>query len=194
MSHLPLLPAAPDTPPLSDLLAELREIMGPQYEFSNLYRLMGHSPELLRAWIAFAWPLRLKATTDRSLRELLILRGAQICNAKFEWAHHVPMAFAAGVSAEQIHALPEWRTASCFDARTRAALRVAEEVSQGPGASGDAIAGLRAAGFNEAQVIELTLTASFYVCVARFLTSMGIPLEPEYEKYLDSGECRLPRR
>ena len=191
MSHLPLLPTTPQDPPLSDILAELRTIAGPDFEFPNLYRVMGHSPDLLRAWIAFAWPLRLKATTERSLRELLILRGAQVCNAVFEWAHHVPMALKAGVSEQQIRALHEWQSASCFDARQRAALRVAEEVSAGPAASGEAIAELHSVGFNEAEVVELVLTASFYVCVARFLGSMDIRLEPEYEQYAHAGTCRL---
>ena len=39
------------------------------------------------------------------------------------------------------------------------------------------IAALRQQGFAEAAVTELTLTASFYVCVSRFLHSMDIPLE-----------------
>jgi alkylhydroperoxidase family enzyme len=153
---------------------------------------VGHAPEMLRAWVSFAWPLRLKASTSRSLRELLILRGAQVCNARFEWAHHVPMAFSAGVSRAQIDALEHWREADCFDARQRAALRVADEISIGPAASAEAIAELRACGFTDAEVVELTLTASFYVCVARFLGSMDMPLEPDYEKYLADGQCRLP--
>ncbi|MCX7214588.1 MAG: carboxymuconolactone decarboxylase family protein [Burkholderiales bacterium] len=192
MSHLPLLPAVPMQPPLSDILADLRTKAGADFEFPNLYRVMGHAPEMLRAWVAFAWPLRLAATTPRSLRELLILRGAQVCNAKFEWAHHVPMAFSAGVSRTQIDALEHWRDADCFDAQQRAALRVAEEISIGPAASPEAIAELRACGFTDGEVVELTLTASFYVCVARFLGSMDMPLEPDYEKYCDNGLCRLP--
>lgn len=192
MSRLPMLPATPQTPPLSDILSDLRALAGPGFEFPGLYRVIGHSPKLLRAWIDFAWPLRLQATTERTLREMLILRGAQVCNARFEWGHHVPMALDAGVTPAEIAALHRWRDTDTFDARQKAALRVAEEVSEGPGASAEAIEGLRSAGFSDEQVVELVLTASFYVCVARFLASMDIPLEPEYEKYLDSGECRIP--
>lgn len=191
MSRLPLLPAQPQSPPLSSILADLKHLAGPDFEFPNLYRVMGHAPQMLRAWVDFAWPLRLQATTGRNLRELLILRGAQVADARFEWAHHVPMALAAGVSREQIASLPTWQQASCFNARERAALRVAEEVTLGPGASEQGIRGLTDAGFPEAEIVELVLTASFYVCVARFLSSMDMPIEPEYLKYLDDGECRL---
>lgn len=38
MSHLPLLPAVPMQPPLSDILADLRTKAGADFEFPNLYR------------------------------------------------------------------------------------------------------------------------------------------------------------
>jgi NAD(P)-dependent dehydrogenase (short-subunit alcohol dehydrogenase family)/alkylhydroperoxidase family enzyme len=82
----------------------------------DLYRLIGHSPALLRAWIDFAWPLRLNAKTSRATRELLILRGAQIGGVDYEWAHHVPMALDAGVPQAKIDALADWPNASVFDA------------------------------------------------------------------------------
>ena len=36
---------------------------------------------------------------------------------------------------------------------------------------------------DDAAVVELVLTASFYVCVSRFLQSMDVELEPGYEAY-----------
>ena len=48
------------------------------------------------------------------------------------------------------------------------------------------------AGFTDEERVELVLTASFYVCVARVLASMAVDLEPGYERYLDAGACRLP--
>jgi len=65
-------------------------------------------------------------------------------------------------------------------------LRLAEEVTRGPGASAEAMAELQAH-FDASAVVELTLTASFYVCVGRFLSSMRLELEPEYQ------HLRLPR-
>jgi alkylhydroperoxidase family enzyme len=192
MTRLPFVNTEQPSPELGAVIDGLRQVAGADFKVPNLYRIIGHSPQMLKGWIDFAWPLRLNATTERSLRELLILRGAQICEARYEWAHHVPMAFDAGVSREQVAALHRWREVGCFDARQRAALQVAEEVSQGPGASAEAIDALKLAGFSEAQVVELVLTASFYVCVARFLASMAMPLEAGYERYLDGGQCRLP--
>lgn len=126
----------------------------------------------------------LHAQTPRQLRELLILRGALVSRTAYEWAHHLPMAAEAGVNPQQIEALPRWRDADCFDARERAVLRLADEVTAGPGASDDVLAELKHSGFNDADVVELVLTACFYVCVSRFLNSMGIVPEAGYDPHL----------
>jgi len=118
---------------------------------------------------------------SRGIRELLILRGAQVCGSRYEWAHHVPMALAAGVPQAQVDALnDEWRNSALFSAPEKAVLRLADEVTRGPGASAECIAALGQQGFSDTEITELTLTASFYVCVSRFLHSMDVPLEDEY--------------
>jgi alkylhydroperoxidase family enzyme len=146
-------------------------------EVPNLYRVLGQSPSMLRAWLDFAWPLRLEARTRRGLRELLILRGAQAQGIQYEWVHHLPMARAAGVSVAQLDALAEWRTrGDLFGDEERAVLRLAEEVAAGP-ASASCIDELKRLFAND-EVVELVLTASFYVCVGRVLGSLAVDLEP----------------
>lgn len=174
MSRLKMLP---DKPADADVAAMFEEVRARGIQVPNLYKVIGHAPKMLRAWLDFAWPLRLNARTTRAIRELLILRGAQISGANYEWVHHVEMAHAAGVSQAQIDALATWQQSTLFSAQERAVLRLAEEVTRGPGAGADTIAELGRAGFDEAEIVELTLTSSFYVCVARFLLSMDIPLE-----------------
>lgn len=192
MSRLPMVAARPEDPRLAAVMSELRARRGAEFGLPSLYRILAIAPSMFRAWVDFAWPLRLEATTPRALRELMILRGAQVCNARYEWAHHVPMALESGVDSRRIAALHRWRQTDAFDLRERAVLRVAEEVSEGPGASAEAIEALKVAGLPDEEIVEIVLTASFYVCVARFLASMDVPLEEGYEKYLENGECRLP--
>jgi uncharacterized peroxidase-related enzyme len=174
MARLPLIQDDDAGP---ELRAMLDEVRARGIAVPNLYRVIGHAPQMLRAWLDFAWPLRLHARTSRALRELLILRGAQISGADYEWVHHVTMALAAGVPQAQIDALADWPNATVFSPAERAVLRLADEVTRGPAASPATIDALRDAGFDEAEIVELTLTSSFYVCVARFLLSMGVELE-----------------
>ncbi|TXL63586.1 carboxymuconolactone decarboxylase family protein [Zeimonas arvi] len=174
MSRLKMLPPQPEDPALAAMFDEVR---ARGVRVPNLYRVIGHAPAMLRAWLDFAWPLRLEAKSSRRLRELLILRGAQVSGAHYEWVHHTTMALAAGVTQAQIDALADWRSSALFDAQEKAVLRLAQEVTEGPAASAEAIDALKQQGFDEAQIVELTLTASFYVCVSRFLQSMEVPLE-----------------
>jgi alkylhydroperoxidase family enzyme len=137
---------------------------------------------MLRAWLDFAWPLRLHAQAGRRIRELLILRGAQVSGARYEWMHHVPMALAAGVTQAQIDALDDqWASCAMFSEPEKAVLRLADEVTRGPGASAECMAALGQQGYSDTEITELTLTASFYVCVSRFLQSMDVQLEDQGE-------------
>jgi alkylhydroperoxidase family enzyme len=174
MSRLPLLPDDPTDPALKAMFDEVR---ARGIAVPNLYKIIGHAPQMLRGWLDFAWPLRLHAKTPRSTRELLILRGAQVSGANYEWVHHVEMALAAGISQAQIDALSQWQTSSLFSESDRAVIRLADEVTRGPAASAECIEALKQQGFDQAAIVELTLTASFYVCVSRFLLSMDIGLE-----------------
>ena len=173
LARIDLLTDQPTDPAVQRMFAEVRARGIP---VPNLYRVLGNAPEMLRAWLDFAWPLRLNAKTPRAIRELLILRGAQVSGARYEWVHHVPMALAAGVPQAKVDALDGWQQSALFDDTERAVLRVAEEVTRGPGASADAIEQLKRH-FDAEAVVELVLTASFYVCVSRVLLSMDIELE-----------------
>lgn len=184
MPRVPLLPEHPTDPVAKALFEQVRSARGPDFHMPHLYRVLGTAPEMFRGWLDFAWPLRLNARTARPLRELLILRGAQVAGTAYEWAHHVPMATAAGVSDAQIDALSDWRNSDLFDAKERAVLQLAEEVTRGPSASADTVTQLHTCGFDDAAVVELVLTASFYVCVSRFLQSMDIELEPGHDRDL----------
>ena len=174
MSRLQMVSPEPEDAALKRMFDEVR---ARGTALPNLYRVIGIAPPMLRAWLDFAWPLRLQAKSPRRLRELLILRVAQIAGARYEWVHHQAMALAAGVSQAQVDALEDWEQSELFAAQEQAVLRLADEVTRGPAASAACIQSLKQQGFSDAEVVELTLTASFYVCVARFLQSMDVDLE-----------------
>ncbi|MFO7856678.1 MAG: carboxymuconolactone decarboxylase family protein [Paracoccaceae bacterium] len=177
MARLEMCPPTPEDPALAALFDGVR---ARGVEVPNLYRVLAAAPWMLDAWIDFAWRLRLETTTPRALRELMILRGAQLSGAVYEWAHHRRMALDAGVPEAKIAALADWTASDLFTPAERAALSVTEEITAGPGASEAAMTELKAHFAPEA-VVELTLTASFYVCVARMLTSLAVDLEPAFE-------------
>ena len=86
----------------------------------NLYRALAHAPRLLEAWIDFSWALREHCETPRALRELIILRTAQLMLSPYEWHQHRRMAAEAGVQEYQVAELAMWRTSPAFNDAERA--------------------------------------------------------------------------
>lgn len=172
-----LVPETPDDPRLKEMFDE---VAARWPRVPNLYRVLGHAPDMLRGWLDLAWSLRLNATTPRRTRELMILRGARMTQTAYEWAHHVPMALEAGVTQAEVDALMAGDTADTFSKAEVAALELAAEVTDGPAASPSCMTNLKQH-YSDAEVIELVLTASFYVCVGRTLKSLNVPLEDGYD-------------
>lgn len=147
----------------------------------NLYRCLANHPKMVAAWTEFARSIRYESRTPRDLRELLILRGAQLMASEYEWAQHLRMARKFGVREAQIAALAGWRTSGEFDAREKAALALAEAVTQGK-VSDDVVKEVKRH-FDEQDYVELSLTAAFYAMVGRMLDAMGVELEPEFVEH-----------
>jgi 4-carboxymuconolactone decarboxylase len=147
----------------------------------NLYKALGNHPRLVAAWTEFSKTLRHDTRTPRALRELVILRGAQLMRSEYEWAQHLAMARKAGVREAQIGSLSAWSTSHEFDAREKAALALGEAVTQGH--VSDEVHALAMKEFDAHDYVEIALLAAFYAMVGRMLDAMGVELEPEMRNY-----------
>ena len=160
------------------LKRRLEELWG---EPVNLYRALGNQPKLTAACTEFADAIRHDSRTPRKLREIMILRTAQIARSHYEWAQHLKMARKAGVSENQIDELEVWRESRHFDARERAALALTEGVMACNVT--DEIHRGAAAHFGHAEYVELCLTAAFYAMVSRMLDAMRVELDPDIREH-----------
>jgi alkylhydroperoxidase family enzyme len=158
---------------------KLEELWGG--EPPNLYKQLANHPDVVGAWNVFASTLRHKSRTPRALRELLILRGAQLMQSEYEWAQHLKMARKAGVPEEQIRELSSWKKSGRFDAREKAALALAEAVTNGR--VSDEVYAEAMRHFDHREYVELSVTAAFYAMVGRMLDAMGVQLEPDFRDY-----------
>jgi alkylhydroperoxidase family enzyme len=147
----------------------------------NLYRALANHPALIAAWNEFSKVLRHDTRTPRALRELVILRGGQLMHSEYEWAQHLPMARKAGVREAQIAALAHWRSSGEFDAREKAALALAEAVTQGH--VSDEVYAEAMLHFDHHDYVELAAVAAFYAMVGRMLDAMGVPLDADVADY-----------
>ena len=147
----------------------------------NLYHCLANHPRLVAAWSDFSKALRHDSRTPRALRELVILRGAQLMRSEYEWAQHLKMARKAGVREAQIAALSSWKSSPEFDAKEKAALLLADAVTQGK--VSDQVYSEAMRQFDHHDYVELSITAAFYAMVGRMLDAMGVPLEPDMRDY-----------
>jgi AhpD family alkylhydroperoxidase len=156
-----------------------------------LYRTLGNAPAMLDAWTNLAWPLRHDAKSDRGLRELIVMRVAQLTDAPFEWLAHWEMAVKHGIAREQLTALGAWESSERYSDEQRAVLAMTDELTKDLEVS-DATWERLTARFEPGEVVELLLTASFYSCVSRVLRALGLaedvdPADPRLAALRNSG-------
>jgi alkylhydroperoxidase family enzyme len=115
------------------------------------------------------------------------MRLAQDRQAAYVWSHHWDMAVTAGITSVQLESLGHWSSAGLFDERQAAVLAYTDDVIGGRGVSDAAFDDMRRL-FSNAEIVELTLAATFYLNLAHFARALQIELEPKYEEYAQ----RLP--
>ena len=147
----------------------------------NLYCALGNHPALTAAWTEFANAIRHHSRTPRALREIMILRTAQVAHSEYEWAHHLRMARKAEVSEAKIAALAGWRTSKAFDPKERAALALTEAV-MACNVTDEVHAEVKKH-FSDAEFVELSLTAGFYAMVSRMLDAMRVELDDDVREH-----------
>jgi 4-carboxymuconolactone decarboxylase len=154
-------------------------------EVLNLHRTLANDPKVIRNFLRLGNSLLMFGLLPPALRELAILRVAQMTGAHYEWAHHVPIARQVGVGEEQIAGLMAWDTSPHFDERERAVLHYAQSVTSAVAAPDEVFREARRH-LSEAEVVELTLVAGYWGMVARLLVALEIDLEPPFLQYLPS--------
>jgi 4-carboxymuconolactone decarboxylase len=167
----PVLPLRDPHPAAAEKIAQLgaRQL--------NLYRALANAPDMLDAWLRFAWSLRDDCTTPRVLRELMILRTATVMRSDYEWHQHRDMARRAGAPTEQIDAISAWQTADCFSAQERVALMLTDAILTGH--VNDSVQEALARHFSDQERVELVATAGFYAMVPRVLDALRVPIEED---------------
>jgi alkylhydroperoxidase family enzyme len=87
-----------------------------------------------------------------------------------------------GASAEKIDAIAEYERSELFSPAEKAALRLAEAMSQTPAAVSDEVFGAAREHFSEPQIVELVATAAMENYRARFNRAFGVESQGFYSR------------
>jgi alkylhydroperoxidase family enzyme len=175
MARLPYLNA-------SDLAPEHQHLLKRNI---NLLRLMSHSPKGATAFHTMGQYIRFDSPLNPRLREMAILQIGYMTRSVYEYTHHIKISRDFGVSDDDIRAIAAETAgrASGLDALTRDVLRAAREMTTQLAASDATFAALREQ-LDTESLTDLVLIISFYNAVIRFLATMEIDNEPEYQALL----------
>jgi 4-carboxymuconolactone decarboxylase len=151
----------------------------------NLFKTMAHSPRVCRNFLRLGNALLRDSDLSPVLREIAILRVGWLCGSLYEYTKHVDIGSKAGVSQEQINAIPYWTSATCFNEKERAVLAYTDESTRVVQVRDETYKAVRAF-LSEQEIVKLTVTIGYYGMVSRYLVAMQVELDPG-EKSLMPG-------
>jgi alkylhydroperoxidase family enzyme len=179
-SRIPPLPADERSPSAQAVLDTVTVPASDLNIFTTFIRAEG----LTRRWLPFGGKL-LNGKIPARDRELLILRTGWNCQSEYEWAQHVVIGRAAGLSDEEILRVPAGPGAgwSEFDSTL---LRAADEL-HAEWCITDATWADLANVYDTPQLIELPMLVGHYHMIAMTLNSLGVQLDPGFSGFPETG-------
>ncbi|EJL76257.1 hypothetical protein PMI12_02472 [Variovorax sp. CF313] len=145
---------------------------------ANIFRALANAPGALDGFISYANTLRGSQLSPK-LRELAILTVGHCTGSAYEIAHHQSHGLKAGVSAEQLKAVPDFEGSALFDDEERAVMALARESTLKVDVS-EPTWRKAAAFLSERELVELVLTIGWYNSGVRIMGALAIELEDGY--------------
>ena len=142
----------------------------------NVFSTLARYPGLFRKWLPFGGKLLAGGKLTARDREIVILRSAFRCGARYEWAQHVAIAGTAGLTTAEILAVAAGPTATSWSDDDAALLRAVDELHDDHRIS-DATWARLASHCTTEQLIEIPMLAGAYAMLAGVLNSLGVQLE-----------------
>ena len=156
--------------------AELVKLAGSEY---GVYTTLVRHPDLFADFMVLGRRLLRMSSLSPRDRELLIMRTAFRCRARYEWAHHDVIGRRAGLTDDDIARLGTDVLSDDTEAGTALLLRAADELVADHVLSDATWAGLTAA-YTVPQVIEICMLVGEYTMLAGALNSLGVQIEPGF--------------
>jgi uncharacterized peroxidase-related enzyme len=139
----------------------------------NMFAAMAHRPAVLSTFLPLYAAIVNQGTVEAKYKELAYLRAVMINGCEYCTRAHSASSKRAGVTPEQIAALPFYKRSPLFDEKEKATILYADRVTR-------SATTIRAAQLEElhkfydaGQIVELTLA----ICMANFTTRFNDALE-----------------
>ena len=151
----------------------------------NIFRTLAHYPKLMKRWLVFGNHVLAKNTLSPRDRELAILRVGWLCKAEYEWAQHVVIALASGLTQDEIDRVPKGPEAPGWSESEIALLKAVDELV-GDAFIEDETWQALSRSFSKEQIMDLIFTVGQYNLVSMALNSLGVQLEDDAKRFPES--------
>lgn len=163
-------------PELDELIGRIRS--GRRGRLLNVYKLLLHAPPLAATWFEQLNAVRWRTELPGRLREMLIIRIAQLNRIEYVLQQHIPsLALAEGLTMHECEALMNWGASQFFDQRERSALAFADEITRSVRVTDATFEAVRRH-FTERQIVELAVLIGTYNMHNRVFAALEIDPEP----------------
>jgi alkylhydroperoxidase family enzyme len=142
----------------------------------NIFRMMGHSGDLLEGFSRFGSHLLNFTSLDPVLREIAIVRVGVLSKASYEVHQHEAISRRLGMSEALIAGIHQGPDAPVFTDVQRLVMAFTDDVVLNVRA-GDATFLPARAALGDKALQELTIVIGFYMLVSRFLETFDVEIE-----------------
>lgn len=152
-----------------------------QRPVSNIVGIFTWHPALTKGWLLFNNHL-FHSTLSARTRELATVRIAWLRRGEYEWAQHVRMARAAGMSDEEIAAISEGPGAAVWTPVDALTVTAVDELCADRNVS-DTTWEQLSRHFDRQQIMDLVFTVGAYDMLAMAFNTFGLELDPDLEGF-----------
>ena len=144
----------------------------------NVFSLLANSPGAMSVVTPVGAYVRFETSFDDVLRELVIMTVAQELRCEYEWKHHWRVAERVGATPEMLEKIgtPDLEAES---APLGPAVRYARLLTHNQRV-GDTLIKTLMDSFGTQGFVDLTIMAGYYGMLARFINTIGVPVEASY--------------
>jgi len=148
----------------------------------NIFATLARHPKLMKRWMTFASHILGKSTLPAREREIVILRAGWLCQAEYEWGHHVAIARDAGLDQDEIERIKLGPDSPAWSRLDSALLKAVDELHT-EAFVGDTTWKFLAERYSTEQMMDLIFTVGQYHLVSMALNSFGIQLEEGFNGF-----------
>jgi alkylhydroperoxidase family enzyme len=165
--------------PIEEALRAGRELGVTEAQASRgAFRMLAHNPGLAKQVYALLTTLMTRNKLPVRLRELIVMRIAWTTGSEYAWVQHYRIATTqAGLSADSVVAIRDWRTSECWAPAERAVLAAVDDTI-GNGKISDAVWAQCAVHIREpALLVEMVVAIGNWIMFSQIFQTLQVRLQ-----------------